>query len=397
MRFSIICVGMNKDISSSVTRRVRELLPFFMPDATRASVRGVSSEDLRAVGTGALVVNTYHLMLAPGSALVAKAGGVHKFMRWEGLVLSDSGGYQVYSLIHKHPEMGKVTEEGAEFKSPIDGSRHMLTPERSIQIQFDLGVDMMVVLDDPRPNDASEEEIAGAVERSIRWADRCRAEFDRQIRQRGILQENRPLLFGVIQGGKSRELRKRCVEGLSAYHFDGYGFGARHVDENGVFMEDTVRYAAEIIPEGAFKFALGVGTPEDIARCHSYGWQMFDCVIPTREGRHGRLFLRSKKRISNNQFPISNRVPTSPSTWQAGNSHLPSYETMNITNGKYREDFSVIEQECGCPSCLGGYTRAYIHHLFRVGEPLGAQLATLHNLYFYNTWMKSLGAFQRKT
>lgn len=354
--------------------------PFFMPDATRASIRGVMSGQLNTCGTEAIVVNTYHLMLQPGSKLIAQSGGIHRFMRWDGLVLSDSGGYQVYSLIHKNPEMGRITEEGAEFRSVLDGSKHLLTPEKAIQIQFDLGVDMMVVLDDPRPNSASEEEIDQAVDRSIRWAERCRIEYDRQIKDRGLTNDSRPFLFGVVQGGKSRELRKKCVEGLSPLGFDGYGFGARHIDESGEFLADIVEYTASILPEDKIRFALGVGTPQDIVRFWQYGWDMFDCVIPTREGRHGRLFLSTindeeKKTKSDSSYDTLN---------------VPRSTTLNITNGRYKNDFSVIEEGCGCPTCLAGYTRAYIHHLFRVGEVLGGQLAMMHNLFFYNEFMKHL-------
>ncbi|NTW30818.1 MAG: tRNA-guanine transglycosylase, partial [Candidatus Moranbacteria bacterium] len=156
-------------------------VPFFMPDATRAAVRGTTTEEVHTVGIGAVVVNTYHLMLQPGAELIGRVGGIHRFMGWSGPILSDSGGYQVYSLIHRNSELGSITEQGAEFKSVLDGSKHLLTPELAIAIQFDLGVDMMVVLDDPRPNDVSEEEIANAVERTIRWAKRCREEYDRQI------------------------------------------------------------------------------------------------------------------------------------------------------------------------------------------------------------------------
>ena len=362
-----------------------------MPDATRASVRGISSQQLRDAGTEAVVVNTYHLSLQPGSSRIAKAGGIHRFMRWNGLVLSDSGGYQVYSLIHKNPKMGRITEEGAEFRSVLDGSKQLLTPERSIEVQFELGVDMMVVLDDPRPNSASESEIDQAVSRSVRWAGRCRDEYERQLKKRSLTDETRPLLFGVVQGGKSRELRKKCVEGLTAFDFDGYGFGARHVDDDGTFLEDIVQYTAEILPKGALKFALGVGTPEDIARCVSYGWEMFDCVIPTREGRHGRLFLgKNNLPVTSDKQQEKTRIVDFESGVPRFEIRVPSYETLNITNGKFAEDFSVIEEGCGCVACAGGYTRAYIHHLFRVGEPLGAQLATLHNMVFYNRWMENL-------
>lgn len=350
--------------------------PFFMPDATRATIRGIDARDIQETGISALVVNTYHLMLQPGSDRIVRAGGIHRFMGWDGLVLSDSGGYQVYSLIHKHSEMGRVTEEGAEFRSSLDGSKHFLTPERSIEIQFDLGVDMMVVLDDPRPNDAPEEEIALAVSRSVRWAERCRKEYDRQVRIRGLTEETRPFLFGVVQGGKSRELRKECVDGLVSFHFDGYGFGARHIDEEGNFLEDIVRYTAEILPKDKLRFALGVGTPEDIVRFWQYGWDMFDCVIPTREGRHGRVFLA--RNLSDQCLKSEVRIGEK------------FYGTINITNGKYKDDFSVLEEGCRCVACLGGYTKSYIHHLFVSGESLGGRLVTIHNLHFFNSLMKAL-------
>ncbi len=337
--------------------------PFFMPDATRGSVRGVSGEELEATGIGAMVVNTYHLMLQPGPEYLRDAGGIHRFMGWDKPLLSDSGGYQVYSLIHKNPEMGRITEEGAEFRSVLDGSKHLLTPERAIAIQFDLGVDMMVCLDDPRPNDVPEGEMAASVERTIRWAKRCREEFDRQVAARGQDDTTRPLLFGVVQGGTSVALRRRCAESLASIGFDGYGFGGRHVDAEGNFLEEIVRETAAAIPEDAPRFALGIGTPEDIVRCHALGWDMFDCVIPTREGRHGRLFL-----------------------WKT---ESPFYETINISNEQFREDFSPVDKTCDCELCRN-HSRAYLRHLFRVGDSLGGKLASIHNLRFYMRLMELL-------
>jgi len=335
--------------------------PVFFPDATRASVRGLGSEDVASLGISALVVNTYHLLLGPGAKRIARAGGVHAFMRWPHPILSDSGGYQIYSLIHKRPNLGRITEEGAEFRDERSGAKHTLSPEDAIRIQFDLGVDMMVVLDDPRPNDAPDEEIASAADRSVRWAARCREEFDRQVKKRGLGSEEKPLLFSVVQGGKSREIRKRCAEGLVDIGFDGYGFGARHVDENGEFLEDIVRFTASILPEDKPRFALGVGNPEDIVRCFFFGWDMFDCVIPTREGRHGKIFVFCSE----------------------GGVEEGFYETFSITGERFREDDRVIEESCDCPACSGGYSRAYLRHLFRSGEPLGPRLASAHNLRFY--------------
>ncbi|MDP3957019.1 MAG: tRNA guanosine(34) transglycosylase Tgt [bacterium] len=376
--------------------------PFFMPDATRASVRGVTSDELEQSGTPALVVNTYHLFLQPGEALVKRAGGIHAFMRWNKPILSDSGGYQVYSLIHKHPEMGRITEEGAEFRSALDGTKHLLTPERAIQIQFDFGVDMMVVLDDPRPNRAPQAEIAEAMERTLRWAKRCKAEYEKQVVLRGLTESTlphhsvkrggqaRPLLFGVVQGGMFRDLRRRSAEGLVEIGFDGYGFGGRHIDEEGNFLEDIVGYTASLIPAESLRFALGVGTPDDIVRCHALGWDMFDCVIPTREGRHGRLFIwneQSEFPISNFQFP--NKSQVSISNDQKESLEKSFYKTINISNAQYEEDFTSVDPTCDCELCAK-YTRAYLRHLFAVGEPLALRLATLHNLRFYAKLMEKL-------
>ncbi|HWQ60392.1 MAG TPA: tRNA guanosine(34) transglycosylase Tgt [Candidatus Fimivivens sp.] len=352
--------------------------PFFMPDATRAAMRGVTAGEIRETGIGVLVVNTYHLMLQPGERLIAKAGDIHSFMGWEGPILSDSGGYQVYSLIHRDAKMGKITEEGAEFKSVLDGSKHLLTPERAIAIQFDLGVDMMVVLDDPRPNDAPEGEISEAVERTIRWAKRCREEYDRQIVARGISEGERPLLFGVVQGGMFPDLRTRCAEGLREFDFDGYGFGGRHVDPEGKFLADIVSHTASVIPEDRIRFALGIGTPEDIVRCHALGWDMFDCVIPTREGRHGRLFLW--KNQSKVEIVETRRAPSLRGDF---------YETININNERFAEDFTPVDPACDCPLCTN-HTRAYLRHLFRVEDPLGSRLASMHNLRFYGKLMEAL-------
>lgn len=337
--------------------------PFFMPDATRASVRGMTSDELSMTGVEALVVNTYHLFLHPGEVLIRDAGGIHTFMNWPHPVLSDSGGYQVYSLIHKNPDLGRITEDGAEFRSVLDGSKHLLTPERAIQIQFDLGVDMMVVLDDPRPNDTSDDEIVKAVDRTLRWAKRCRIEFDRQVTERGLTDETRPLLFGVVQGGMLVAERRRCAEGLVSIGFDGYGLGGRHVDMEGKFLGELMASLASFIPEESIRFALGVGKPEDIVRLHAVGWDMFDCVIPTREGRHGRLFLWK------NNAPIDSE-------------HLDFYDTININNEQFTRDFTPVDVTCDCTLCTK-YTRAHLRHLFRVGEALAFRLASEHNLRFY--------------
>ena len=329
--------------------------PFFMPDATRGYIKSLSKKDLGDVGMGPMVVNTYHLFLAPGMKIIKKVSGIHKFMDWDKPLLSDSGGYQVFSLIHKNPKMGKITDNGVVFRSPLDGSLHNITPEKSIQIQFDLGVDMMVCFDDPPPNDCGKQKIKAAVERTIEWAKRCKAEYNKQIKKRNLIGKNKPLIFGVIQGGPFIDLRKYCAEELVKIGFHGYGFGARHVGKKGKFMSEVLKKTASFIPEDSLRFALGVGAPEDIVRCASYGWDMFDCVKPTREARHGRIYLGVK-------------------------SH--KYKVINITNAKFRNDFKSVDESCDCELCRN-YSRSYLHHLFKMNENLGQRLASIHNLKFY--------------
>lgn len=360
--------------STLITRRGSVQTPFFMPDATRASVRGLTNDQLTESGIVPMVVNTYHLMLEPTAAFLESAGGVHTFMNWDGPLLSDSGGYQVYSLIHKNPLLGSITEEGAHFRSVLDGSKHFLTPEKAIEIQFQIGTDMMVVLDDPRPPEVPRADHEAAVERTVRWAAQCKVAFESECKRRGFSDEDRPLLFGVVQGGPYVDLRQKCAAELAEIGFDGYGFGGRHIDEDGVFMTDIMRETAAAIPEDAPRFALGIGTPYDIARCYKLGWDMFDCVIPTREGRHGRVFLA---RWRENPHAILTGLADD------------FYETITISNAPFKDDFTPLDPDCGCYACKN-YTRAYIRHLFKVNEPLGAHMAALHNLYFYTELTKTL-------
>lgn len=341
--------------------------PFFMPDATRGFVRSMSKNDLEKISMGPMVVNTYHLYLQPGMSTIKKAGDIHKFMNWKKPLLSDSGGYQVFSLIHKNPKMGKITDEKVVFRSPIDGSKHEISPRKAIQIQFDLGVDMMVCLDDPPPNDYNKEKIRKAVQRTIAWAKICKDEYEKQIKKRKITKKNRPLIFGVVQGGNYPDLREYCTKELIKIGFDGYGFGARHVDSEGNFLEEILRLVAGLIPKNSLRFALGIGTPEDIVRCADMGWDMFDCVIPTREGRHGKLFVWKKEDVRKKDF----------------------YAYLNIGNERYRNDFNPVDQKCDCYACKN-HTKAYLNHLYRTKDPLFLRLASIHNLNFYLKLMKIL-------
>ncbi len=346
--------------------------PFFMPDATRGFVRSLSKSDLEEVKMGPMVVNTYHLYLQPGEKIIKKSGGIHDFMNWQKPLLSDSGGYQIFSLIHKDSKMGKITDEKVVFQSPIDGKKYEITPRKAIQIQFDLGVDMMVCLDDPSPNSYSKRDIKKAVERTITWAKICKDEYNKQIKKRKMTNKNCPLIFGVVQGGEYLDLRKHCVEELAKIGFDGYGFGARHIDDDGKFMEEVLQATADFIPKDSLRFALGIGKPEDIVRCFNMGWDMFDCVIPTREGRHGRLFVWNKQRELS--------VKKSKTTF---------YKTINIGNEKFKEDFTPIDLNCDCYTCKN-YTKAYLNHLMKTKEALFLRLASIHNLRFYMQLMEKL-------
>ena len=384
--------------------------PFFMPDATRAGIKNVSVGDLSALNLEAMVVNTFHLYLQPGMSLIKKFKGVHNFMSWQKPLLSDSGGYQVFSLIYKNTRsvipaqagipvfadiheipagvypvlrygakmtsgVGKITDTHVEFRSPIDGSRHILTPEKSIQIQFDLDVDMMVVLDDCPPNDFDKKQIINSVERTIAWAKRCRQEFDKQIKKRK-LQKNKPLLFGVVQGGMNVELRKQCVAELVKIGFDGLGFGARHIDSEGFFLTKVLEETAKNIPNNYLRFALGIGAPEDIVKSVKLGWDMFDCVIPTREGRHGRLY-KFKNQSASWRTKIKNNV----------NNNF--YKIININNSEFAKKTEPINKFSKVTE-LRNYSLGYLHHLFKISDPLGQKLGSLNNLEFYLDLMKSL-------
>jgi queuine tRNA-ribosyltransferase len=363
------------------------MAPIFLPDATRGYVKLLNNEELKKSGVGAMVVNTYHLYLQPGMKLIKKAGGIHKFMNWPGPLISDSGGFQVFSLVHKNKNMGKIYDDRVEFKSPLDGSKHILTPEKSIQIQFDLGTDIMVCLDDCPPPNASRETNEKAVERTVDWAKRCRIEFDRQIKKRKLNINIRPKLIAVVQGGNYLDLRKKCLDEFLRIGFDGVGFGGGPVK-----FDDSLFKVSDLImdntPKEYIKFALGLGMPEDIVNFAVRGWNLFDCVIPTREGRHGRLFLVKKQsKITNYKLQITsksqNLIPGTRDKIQK------FYNTINISNSKFKTDFSAINSDSKIPE-LRNYTKAYLHHLFKMNEQLGPKLASLNNLEFYNNLINKL-------
>jgi queuine tRNA-ribosyltransferase len=341
-------------------------LPAFFPDATRAVVRTVDSHDLEACGVRGLVVNVFHLSTRPGVGLIKQAGGIHAFMSWRRPIASDSGGFQLMSMIRENPRYGTVTDRGIHFVD-LDGGRKnvLFTPERSIRLQFDLGADLMVCLDDCPSPDASPAEVEASVERTIHWAERCRAEFDRLRKSRRRGSEPAPLLFGVIQGGYDGALRSRCAEALLSIGFDGFGFGGWPLATDGGLAAETLAHTAQLVPEHLPRFALGVGRPEHIVRCHNMGWRIFDCVLPTRDARHGRLYVFDAESLDG----VDLRNPR-------------FYHFVYVRDAKHKRQAGPISAACDC-GCCKTYSLAYLHHLFEAGDPLGLRLATIHNVRFY--------------
>jgi queuine tRNA-ribosyltransferase len=350
-------------------------LPVYFPDATRAVVRTVDSRDLEACGVQGLVVNVFHLSSRPGVGLIKQAGGIHDFMSWRRPIASDSGGFQLMSMIRENPRYGTISDRGIHF-TDLDGYRQKVqfTPERSIRLQLDLGADLVICLDDCPSPDAPPEEIQATVERTVHWGQRCREEFDRLLAGRGEGQGVRPLLFGVIQGGYDRELRQQCAEGLLPLGFDGYGFGGWPLTPEGVLAEEILAYTAEFVPDHLPRFALGVGKPEHIVRCYQMGWRIFDCVLPTRDARHGRLYTFR-----------------APSLEEVELLAPGFYRFIYARDGKHKRQKGSVSMACDCPCCQD-YSLGYLHHLFEIGDPLGLRLATLHNLRFYTQLLERISA-----
>jgi queuine tRNA-ribosyltransferase len=344
------------------TRRGTLPVPTFLPDATRAGVRGTSSEDLRQIGIEAVVVNAFHLLRRPGARVVQAAGGIHRFMDWNGPILSDSGGFQVWSLIRQDPNRGVIRDNEVIFREPETGEKWNLTPERIINLQFQLGSDVVVCLDDCTDADAPESEQERSVERTVRWARRCRDEFDRQAGQR---RGDAPRIFAVVQGGGIESLRRQCARELAAIGFDGYGFGGWPFAGGGSLLADPLRWVAESLPAESAKHALGIGRADHVVAAFALGYSMFDSTLPTRDARHGRLYaFRSG---------WGSRQPSPGDDF---------FAAIRIHDPDYRVDHGPIEEGCDCPVCAR-HSRAYLHHLFKVGDVSAERLATLHNLRFY--------------
>jgi queuine tRNA-ribosyltransferase len=326
----------------------------------------VDAADLRACGVPGVVVNTLHLTQSPGVGLIKSQGGVHSFMGWDRPVISDSGGFQAMSMIRENARYGSISDAGISYvNADAPGRKKLkLTPEKCIQIQFDLGSDILVCLDDcPRP-DASSGDVAEAVRRTIHWAERCKQEFETQVARRGL--DTPPLLFGVIQGGFDRASRQQCAEGLLPLEFDGYGFGGWPLGSEGELAEEILAYTASLMPRELPKYALGVGSPENVARCRRMGYGIFDCVLPTRDARHHRLYCED---------------PEQPA----------GYSFLYILDDQHKRDRRPVSERCDCICCVTA-SKSYLHHLFKIRDSLACRLATIHNLRFYQRWMECIRA-----
>jgi len=322
--------------------------PAFMPVGTAATVKAMKPEAVRATGADIILGNTYHLMLRPGAERVERLGGLHKFMNWPRPILTDSGGYQVMSL----SELRKLTEHGVEFRSHLDGSKHMLTPERSMEIQRLLGSDIVMAFDECPRADRGKDEIAASMELSMRWAQRSRDGFDS-----GEEHASRAALFGIQQGALLEDLRRISADALTGIGFDGYAVGGLAVGEGQEAMFGVLDYAPDMLPVYRPRYLMGVGKPDDLVGAVERGIDMFDCVLPTRSGRNGQAF-----------------------TWNG---------PLNLRNARFAEDAGPLDDRCTCSVCTT-YSRAYIHHLVKSGEMLGAMLMTEHNLSFYQALMQAM-------
>ena len=331
-------------------RRGEIRTPAFMPVGTAATVKAMKPESVRATGADIILGNTYHLMLRPGAERVARLGGLHRFMNWDRPILTDSGGYQVMSL----SELRKLSEQGVEFRSHLDGSKHMLTPERSMEIQRLLGSDIVMAFDECPRADRPRDEIAASMELSMRWAQRSRDGFDAG----GEHAEN-SALFGIQQGALDEDLRRISAEKLREIGFDGYAVGGLAVGEGQEAMFATLDFAPDMLPTDRPRYLMGVGKPDDLVGAVERGIDMFDCVLPTRSGRNGQAF-----------------------TWNG---------PLNLRNARHAEDTGPLDERCTCPTCAS-YSRAYLHHLHKSGEILGAMLLTEHNLGFYQQLMAAMRA-----
>ncbi|WP_235871215.1 tRNA guanosine(34) transglycosylase Tgt [Pseudomonas aeruginosa] len=341
-------------------------LPAFFPDGTYGVVRCVDSIDLINCNVSGLVMNSYHLLSKPGLSVLRDFKGIHAFAGWDKPILTDSGGFQVFSLIRENPKNGEIRKNEIIFRPDGGKGKVILTPEKSIASQFTYGSDVMMCLDYCTHPDDSYETNIFSVEVTIDWAKRCKREYERQLLMRKIPPEKRPLLFAIIQGGSFFDLRDKCADALKEIGFDGYGFGGFPVNGQGELVEDILAYTASLMPNETPKYAMGLGKPDGVVSCYKMGYNLFDCVIPTREARHNRLYVFDEE-----------------------SDDTLKYRHYYILDEEHIREKTPISKQCDCLTCRN-YTRAYLYHLYKVGDSLGYRLATIHNLRFYTQLMEKL-------
>lgn len=337
-----------------------------MPDATYGFVRSLTSQDLRQVGLPMLMMNAFHLMQRPGSSIIQALGGLHKLSDWQGPIMTDSGGFQAYSLIRQNAKFGSLTPKGILFRPENSDRKLNLTPEKSIQLQFAYGSDILICLDDCTHINASYAEQKLSVERTIAWAKIAKQTYLQQLKSRNksrkMTESERPLIFGVIQGGAETELRKQCAEALLEIGFDGFGFGGWPLDEESNLITDILELVRSLVPLEFPIHALGIGHPESIVTAYKIGYDMFDSALPTRDARHGRLYRKDGVKLT----------PNTPPGW---------LKFTYINTETFIRDPNPIEEGCDCPCCQN-YSLGYLYHLYKMRDPSYFRLATMHNLRF---------------
>jgi queuine tRNA-ribosyltransferase len=349
-------------------------LPVFFPDATRAVVRSLDTSDLELTKTAGILVNTFHLWRELDEGILKKFGGIGNFMDWKGGIISDSGGFQVMSVIKSGELKGKITDEGAVFY-PSKDKKVILTPEKSIQFQMSLNSDMVIVLDDFTDPKVGYDEAKISVERTIAWAARSKKEFLKICKSRKLSEKTRPYILGVVQGGKFQDLRIYCAGELAKIGFDGFGWGGWPITEEGKFDLESAKTIAASTPENYFLYGLGVGKPDDIVACARLGYNIFDCVLPTRDARHGRLYVYNFKSIKDIDLAKSN-----------------FYSFYRPDKKEYVSDNSPVSLACDCLLCRK-YSKAYLAHLFKINDFTAGRLATIHNLRFYSILMEKIYSY----
>lgn len=330
--------------------------PIFLPDATRGAVRFVTTEQLKNTETKGVVINTLHLLINIGPEKIMELGGMHRFMNWDGYILSDSGGFQVFSLLHSKKWQGKVDKDGATFRAPIDGTIHVLTPESSIDIQMALDSDILVVLDDCRSADVTRNDAEISVKRTIEWAYRAKNHFEKKYGGRA---KTNKLISAVVQGGSYEDLRMSCANELVKIGFDGYNFGGFVIDGEGELVRNQLKVVAQNTPIDKFKYAMGIGKPQDILEAYNLGYKVFDTVLVTRNARHGTLY--SFDNVDDNYI-------------------------LRIKNSRYNNELQPIDSTCDCDACQN-YSRAYFHNMLKSNEASAISLMSVHNLRFYQRWI----------